>query len=151
MAKARRNELKYQSHLVDSYKAWGGTAHKWATDLNNGVPDIVATLPNMGLHLIEVKHRPEFGVDRDTMPNPMDSLQRHVCSEYAQGGGLVILCVIGGGEPNALSSRAYFYPVWLETVNALSPVVMLRYDAGSKYSVSFLALHANKFRWEYKR
>ena len=54
---AKRVELKFQDHLIDSYSRQGGYARKWASEWQGGVQDLICSIPPIGLHLIEVKHR----------------------------------------------------------------------------------------------
>lgn len=107
----RRDELKMQNHVVASYKNFGGYAKKWASDLQAGQPDLVAALPGMGGHLIEMKHRPEWGLKSSGIKNPMEPLQVEVCGHYIRAGmptfGLVIV-----GSSNAMGSHAVpFHPL----------------------------------------
>jgi len=103
----KRDELKFQTHLVKSYASYGGFAKKWASEWQGGVPDLVCSLPMIGLHLIEVKHRPSFGPGSD-ITNPMEKLQIEVGQSYAKAGAVSLLCVIGG-DTDALKSVAYFF------------------------------------------
>jgi hypothetical protein len=83
-----RKELKFQDHIIDSYKLAGGHARKWATDLQVGMPDLICSLPGVGVHLAEVKHRPEWGLF-GCYRNPLTKKQILEATNYKNAGGLV--------------------------------------------------------------
>lgn len=101
-----RKELKYQPRIVDSYPFYGGFAKKWVTDVQVGNPDLICTLPWMGLHLIEVKHRPDWRVGYEYV-NPLAKIQGHVAGDFLKGGGLVFGLVITGGELNVMDTKIH--------------------------------------------
>ena len=117
----RANELKFQNIIINSYKEQGGYARKWASEWQVGVQDLICTFPGVGVHLIEVKHRPGWkGVE---FKNPMEKAQVSVAQHYRDAGGLVFGAVVVGG-PNALGTTLYFF-------DPCSGRVVL--EGGSKY------------------
>ncbi len=129
----RRRELQFQSHIIDSYKLYGGTGRKWATDKQAGMPDLILTMPDYGLHLVEVKHRPELGTKVPEIFNPLDRLQRKVLDEFAKGGAFVFCMVVGAGENTVMGSTLYAFKPWDPVVNMNSPKVP--YHIEGKYNV----------------
>lgn len=141
---AKRVELKFQDHLIDSYSRQGGYARKWASEWQGGVQDLICSIPPIGLHLIEVKHRPTFGL-HSCILNPMEPLQREVAKKYLVAGGVVLLCVVGDGV-DAVNSTAYFFALKELTVGVfpttVSPDVAFyscKYVKGDKYNVTGMA------------
>ena len=90
----RQTELKFQDHIIDSYKSCGGHAAKWASEWQKGKPDLICSLPFWGVHLLEVKHLPEFGSVKSSVRNAMDTKQRSEARHYLEGGGLVRAAVV---------------------------------------------------------
>lgn len=90
----RQTELKFQDHIIDSYKSCGGHAAKWASEWQKGKPDLICSLPFWGVHLLEVKHLPEFGSVRSMVRNALDTKQRSETKAYLDGGGLVRAAVV---------------------------------------------------------
>lgn len=99
----RKAELKFQDHIIASYRYQGGYARKWASDMQVGVPDLIAALPDFGCHLAEVKHRPDWALDGQVRANPLDAAQARMARKYIEGGSLVLGYVIIGTS-NALGS-----------------------------------------------
>lgn len=137
MSQARRRELKFQDHILDSYKRHGGTGRKWATDLQAGMPDLILTLQGVGLHLAEVKHRPEFGKGLVTILNPLTKLQRSVAEEFKNNGALVFGLLVGGGEATANDSVLYIFDADSLAIRA-DLAVSVPYSARDKYDVRTL-------------
>lgn len=111
MTHSRRVELKFQNHIIDSYEKFGGYARKWASDLQVGPPDLVGAMPEIGQHLMEVKHRPEFGDTKMSMPNPMDKKQIDVAKRYINANGVVFLGVVGKSSKAIGSTLSLFDPL----------------------------------------
>lgn len=106
----RRVELKFQKHIINSYKRQGGVARKWASEWQVGVPDIIASLPLVGVHLIEVKHRPEWESGQ-IRSNPLDPIQISVAKDYINAGGLVIGAVVFASPEARGSCLTMFDPI----------------------------------------
>lgn len=112
----KQRELSFQRRIMDSYDKAGGYARKWASDVQAGVPDLVASLPmlSVGCHLAEVKHRPQWSIDklpRNDVKNCLTSLQMDVCGRFVHGGALVVaMLVVGGGGRGASSHLGLFDP-----------------------------------------
>lgn len=138
-SKQRRVELKFQDHIIDSYKACGGYARKWATDMQVGLPDLCAALPGIGGHWVEVKHRPEWSILKREYGNPLDKMQVRNARLYMDAGALVFGAVIVEGS-NAIGSHlVIFHP--------LAPVLMTDhtiypYVPGKGYDVATAAREA---------
>lgn len=137
---SRRVELKFQDHIIDSYKACGGYARKWATDMQVGLPDLCATLPGIGGHWVEVKHRPEWSILRKEYENPLDKMQARNARLYIEGGALVFGAVIVGGVKAIGSSLVIFHPY--------APVIMadrniFPYVPGKGYDMTAAAREAH--------
>lgn len=90
----RQTELKFQDHIIDSYHNHGGHAAKWASEWQKGKPDLICSLPFWGVHLLEVKHLPEFGSAKSMVRNALDTKQRSETKAYLEGGGLVRVAVV---------------------------------------------------------
>lgn len=107
----RRDELKFQNHIMESYKNQGGHARKWASEWQKGMPDLICSLVGFGVHLIEVKHVPEFGPSKSLIINPLEPRQQHEAKKYVEGGGLVFAGIVGGST-NAIGSHlSLFHPL----------------------------------------
>ena len=130
-----RKEIPFQNHIMDSYEAHGGKARKWATELQVGVPDLICSLPVFGVHLAEVKHRPEFGcVGKMVMPNPLAPKQVSVAREFINGGGLVVMMVVAQSE-KALGSWLYMFDPLCLNIDATGWVPRVPYVPGRKFNV----------------
>jgi hypothetical protein len=137
MAKTPRKELKFQDHLIDSYRLVGGHAHKWASEWLIGVPDLVCCLPTIGVHLIEVKHIPILSLGQK---NPMTAKQVYECKRYKDAGGLVFLAVVKGG-PEARATQVALFDVSNEKL--YDPLSGWHpYVPGKKYDVTRMAIKA---------
>ena len=101
-----RNELRFQNHIIDTYKAEGGTGKKWASEWAVGNPDLVLSCPGVGVHLAEVKHRPTFDPAR-SIQNPMSAKQKQAARDYIEAGGTVFLFIVVGEK--AVNSRLCIY------------------------------------------
>lgn len=128
----KRQEIKVQGHLIDSYKMQGGYARKWATERQVGMPDLIATLPSIGCHLVEVKHRPEWALGK-TYPNPLDLIQQKVARDFVNGGALVAGAVVVGEGSIAASTLFVFNPMAEELT--LDPDLGVRYVPGVKFDM----------------
>lgn len=108
-----RAELKMQSRIVESYAAHGGYAAKWKDEYTKGKPDLVCSLPGVGVHLLEVKHRPEWDLDRVSgVNNPMEERQVIEARRYMRAGGLILAClVVGGAKTVSDAQLAFFDPL----------------------------------------
>ena len=111
----RQEELKYQGHIVKSYAAQGGFAMKWQSDMTSGKPDLVATLPGIGTHLVEVKHLPNFPSNGALVANALRPLQQKVARDYAEAGAMVLAFIVYGGPTVQSTGIAAFWahiPEW---------------------------------------
>lgn len=129
----KRTELAFQNHIIDSYKLRGGYAKKWASEWQKGVPDLIATLPGVGLHLAEVKHVPNF-LDKGRIPNPLEPKQKQECRDYMNGGAMVCGFLIAGAK--TIGSRLYVFDPTAEEILDGDPWVA--YVGGSKYDLTDL-------------
>lgn len=102
----RRVELSYQNHIMDSYKIAGGRAKKWASEWQKGVPDLIASLHGVGVHLVEVKHVPTFDRTK-TIKNPLQPKQKQECRDYIEAGGLVMGFLVCG--PSVIKSELFVF------------------------------------------
>lgn len=127
-----RKELKFQNHIIDSYKHCGGMAKKWASEWQAGPPDLVASLPDFGIHLIEVKHRPSFGNKNIAIENPMTGLQQKTAKDYINAGGRVFLAIIRGDK--ALNSQITYVDPRLRYISP-SECVFYDYKIGYKFPI----------------
>ncbi len=132
MSEARR-ELKFQDHIVDSYKLAGGHARKWATDLQVGMPDLICSLKGWGIHLVEVKHRPAWKVDQ-VYGNPLTEKQKFECAKFNNAGGFVYGFVVFGSTDAIGSHMAVFDP----TIANIQLFRCVPYIAGKKYCIRSL-------------
>lgn len=128
-----RKELKFQDHIIDSYKMAGGHARKWATDLQVGMPDLICSLLGYGCHLVEVKHRPSWKVGI-TYANPLTEKQKFECGKYKMAGAKVHGFVIVGGSDALGSQLALFDP----TEPHVPLLQHVPYVAGKKFNVAKL-------------
>jgi len=101
-----RNELRFQNHIIDTYKIEGGTGKKWASEWTVGNPDLILSCRGVGVHLAEVKHRPTFSPER-TIKNPMAAKQQQAARQFIEAGGTVFLFIVVGEK--ALGSTLLVY------------------------------------------
>lgn len=128
-----RRELKFQGHIIDSYKSRGGHARKWATELLVGMPDLICSMKHWGVHLAEVKHRPEWEAEQEH-PNPLSPKQAQEALNYVMAGGLVIGYVVIESTDAIGSKLCIFNPCSAKVrLNNWVP-----YVSGSKFSVDTL-------------
>lgn len=128
-----RRELKFQDHIIDSYKLAGGHARKWATDLQVGMPDLICSMLGYGCHLVEVKHRPTWKRG-GAYANPLTEKQKFECGKYKMAGAKVHGFVIVESTDALGSHLALFDPV-APHVQLLNSVP---YVAGKKFNVAKL-------------
>jgi hypothetical protein len=88
-----KRELKFQNHIVNSYKIAGGYAKKWASDLAVGNPDLICSLVRP--HLMEVKHRPTWDGNRP-VKNPMTAKQVIEMGRWIDAGTMGMLGIVTG-------------------------------------------------------
>jgi len=132
----RKSELKYQGHIIDSYKLCGGAARKWATQMMVGVPDLCCTLPGIGAHFVEVKHRPDW--DRSKVyKNPLTPKQMAFAKEFWAGGAMCFAAVVVGASVKAPDSSLFVFDARDEQFNLIA-APRVPYLAGSKYDVERL-------------
>lgn len=143
MTAARRVELRFQDHLIDSYKYYKGYARKWASEWQNGVMDLICTLPGVAVHLTEVKHRPEF--TGQTIKNPIEAIQRETAKSFINGGGDVLLCVIGNST-KAIGSYAYWFHPLVETISTENCLYWGKYEPGIGFPVHMMFTPITKAR-----
>jgi hypothetical protein len=129
----KRRELAFQSHVIDSYKSCGGYGRKWATELMVGVPDLICTLPEIGLHLVEMKHRPEWSVDAQYR-NPLTPKQKMEALAYVRAGGLAVGYVVVASSEAIGSQLCIFDPTLAEIVTDKH----VPYRPGPKFDVKQL-------------
>lgn len=95
----RKRELHFQGVIIDSYAAQGGLAYKWKDKYTKGVPDLVAVTPEIGLHLVEVKHMPDLNVLAAGMfKNPLEPKQRDIALKYTRAGAVVLAAVVAHSD-----------------------------------------------------
>ena len=133
--RSKQKELLFQKHLIDSYKACGGYASKWATELAVGKPDLVACLPDFGVHLVEVKHRPDW--TERVYKNPLNDKQINEARNYINGGGIALSMVVVGKGSKAIDSSVYIFSSLAKSVD-LSWAMHVDYIAGKKFNVDAL-------------
>jgi hypothetical protein len=127
-----QHELKFQNYVIDSYTNHGGFAKKWASEFSSGNPDLVCTMAPFGMHLVEVKHRPDWNVYSD-YKNPLTALQQDVAKRYKAGGGDVFgLLVVGG--PNVINTRIALFDTNADRWD-LKSAVWKWYEKGVGYNV----------------
>lgn len=90
-----RNEIRFQNHIIDSYAMRGGHAQKWASEWQANKPDLICSLPGIGLHLLEVKHVPVF---ESVVRNCLTKGQQIECQKYLNGGAWVWAAVVSGAS-----------------------------------------------------
>lgn len=133
----KKRELKFQSHIVAAYKAHGGQAMKWASEWVAGPPDLVASLPGIGVHLVEVKHMPQMSVHNPRhYKNPMTVKQRHTAKRYIEAGGIVRLAVVANGTAAPETFLGFFNPLEERIQHPLSG--WSPYVPGKGYSLTLI-------------
>lgn len=108
-----RSELKMQAHICASYVLQGGYACKWDPANAKGKPDLVCSLPGIGGHFMEVKHRPEVRMQqRGVIKNPLEARQVHEAKLIISAGGVVLGgLVIQGGRSVSDACLGLFNPL----------------------------------------
>lgn len=108
-----RQELKIQAHICDSYRIYGGYAVKWDAAHAKGKPDLICSMPGVGVHFIEVKHRPEVAPNRTgAIKNPMEPRQVSEAVKIMRAGGRVFGgLVVGGARTVSESALGLFDPL----------------------------------------
>lgn len=127
---SKRQELKFQDHIVDSYGLAGGYAKKWASEMAVGNPDLVCALPGVGVHLVEVKHRPDWRLGNE-YANPLTAKQMQVARDYTKAGGVVFGAVVFGSV-KALGAFLFFFD---PTLDRLKITRGYEYKSGVKFPV----------------
>ena len=135
MKKSKQKELLFQKHIIDSYVNCGGYAHKWATELSVGNPDLVASLPNFGCHLVEVKHRPDWTERK--YKNPLNDKQGQQARRYIEAGGIALSMVVVGKGSRAIDSKLYIFSSLEEQID-LSLAMHVDYVPSKKFNVDAL-------------
>lgn len=134
MTRGRQTELKFQDHIIQSYKNYGGYGRKWASDMQAGVQDLIVTLPGRGVHLAEVKHRPDWKDLMAEYQNPLTELQKKMAREYEAGGGLSIAYTVIGST-KAIGS---YMAIHSATAPFISLGIFTPYVAGMGFNVKWL-------------
>lgn len=129
-----RRELAFQNHIIDSYGFGGGYAKKWASEWQKGVPDLICSLPEQGMHLAEVKHVPNFGPNSD-IQNPMTDKQRDTAKNFQAAGARVLLYVVAGEDTR--KCVLYAFPSHMSRIFGRSPA-WVPYRLGHKFDVNVL-------------
>jgi hypothetical protein len=106
-----QNELRFQNHIIDSYKLAGGYAKKWASEWQAHAPDLICSLPEIGLHLLEVKHIPAFSETKAIVKNALRVGQRREARLWRQAGGEVWAAVIGRSSEARGSALCFLDPL----------------------------------------
>lgn len=141
-----KRELAFQNHIIDSYKEKDGFCKKWASEWQKGAPDLIATLPEFGLHLAEVKHMPNLK-KTNKLKNPLTPKQRSICSHYSHAGANVMALVIAG--ENTRFTQLYAFPYAMEAFDGSSHV-NVPYSVNLKYDVvKLLRLYRTQFGWKF--
>ena len=130
-----QNELTFQKHIIDSYWACGGHAAKWASEWQAGKPDLICALPGVGLHLMEVKHLPNFKAG-SRVKNALTTLQQRECREYLESDGTVVAGVVGFSSKAVGSKLALFDP--LAEQWAADEAYWVPYRPGMKFDMKAL-------------
>lgn len=130
----KRSELKFQAHIIDSYKTSGGYACKWNDEYGKGKPDLVAAHFFPGQHLVEVKHRPDFDLSRKSCPNQLDPRQKVELKKFMNAGGKAYACLVINSENAIGSMLAFFDP--LDDTWDLEDAVWAQYNPGTKYNLA---------------
>lgn len=108
----KRNELLFQNHIIESYERAGGRAQKWASEWQANKPDLICSLPLIGLHLMEVKHLPEWDpAKKNTHRNVLTIGQQKECKMYLDAGASVYAGVVMKSSYARGSVMALFNPI----------------------------------------
>ena len=95
-------ELGLQKRIIDEFREVDGWGRKWATPMQNGMPDLILTLPDTGTFFVEVKlvERAKWPSEDHPIPIATTRLQRMEMARIVQSGGeaLVMAGVIVGKE-----------------------------------------------------
>lgn len=135
----QQRELTFQKLIIGSYARQLGYARKWASDHTAGQPDLVCSMPGVGIHLVEVKHAPQFGDTVVDMANPMTALQQLTARKYIEAGGRVVLAVVGKSS-GAIGSALYLYNPLLPRINTAKTCHSV-YRPGTGFDVKWLLSH----------
>jgi hypothetical protein len=88
-------ELDLQKRIIDEVKASGGWGRKWATQFQNGVPDLILTLPKTGTFFVEVKlvERANFDFTKFRPAIKTTRLQVQEMARIKSAGGIAFVLV----------------------------------------------------------
>lgn len=120
-----RRELVFQNHVIDSCKLRGGYGKKWSSEWQGGNPDLVLSLPIVGVFLLELKHCPTWQLDK-WYKNPLTPKQMKEAKSWVNGGGLVLGGVVIGDK--AVNSKLCVF-------NPTSEHVLLKGDLAGDYNL----------------
>lgn len=139
----KRDELKFQDHIIDSYALCGGYAKKWASDVTVGNPDLVCAHPSVRQHLMEIKHRPSLTeFDTKTWDNQLGTKQVVEARRHIQAGGIAFAALVIGSSDALRSKIGLFHP--LDDTWDPRRARWVPYRPGNKYDISLLMMDAIK-------
>lgn len=130
-----RNELAFQTHVINGYKRAGGYARKWASAWVGGVPDLVCSMPVYSSHFVEVKHLPEWKGQR--LKNPMTVQQRDEAKKLVEAGATVYLGVVWGSTQALWTQLSYLSPL-SSHISSEDILCSVPYVRGSGYDIKEL-------------
>ena len=136
MTSKPQRELLLQNHIIHSYKLAGGYAMKWSSEWQKGPPDLICALPEVSIHLMEVKHVPTFKKG-SSIKNPMTPSQKLTCKKYHEfgGQGRVFLGLVGGH--NADTYVLYVFSSMVERCDT-NFLISIPYVKGQKFNMTKL-------------
>lgn len=106
-------EIDVQRRLINSIQATGGFARKWASPYSVGVPDLIASVPEVGMVGIEVKFLKRWSKDTGRTVKLTDK-QHDVLAKLNRAGGKVAVCIAATfTNPPAKLHIAFFPPIGL--------------------------------------
>lgn len=130
-----QRELRDQRDIIRSIKAQSGFARKWAGGWQVGNPDLICSLPEFGLFLMEVKTLHIHGEGHVALHFKFDvsRKQRDELLLWDEAGALVVLGIVVHG-PHYQQKRLFLMPRDAETLSEFR--VVDEWDSASRYNIT---------------
>lgn len=126
------NEIAWQRRILNQVAKEGGYGKKWATPYTVGVPDLVLSLPRVGLTLAEVKLETNWAKNTQRTIGLTEKQSLELSRFYTAGARTRVLLVVDNGEKDVF-------------MNIFSPP-----EPRSVLKLSLTEARDRGFVWEYR-